>query len=141
MPLSDARRAVDDLAASPAFEETFDNTRSPFSGAGIAVAVTVAFGDRDWISRRVHGVGTSFRRTPGGSKSRAGVCAYDAAGLGLVEQPREQLRFAVVGSWAATAVHEHRDRNAPETRVWVDGGAKIVPGAAAPVMVVPPSSR
>jgi pimeloyl-ACP methyl ester carboxylesterase len=49
MPLSDARRAVDDLAASPAFEETFDNTRSPFSGAGIAVAVTVAFGDRDWI--------------------------------------------------------------------------------------------
>jgi pimeloyl-ACP methyl ester carboxylesterase len=49
MPLSDARRALDDLAASPAFEETFDNTRSPFSGAGIAVAVTVAFGDRDWI--------------------------------------------------------------------------------------------
>ena len=42
-------RAVDDLAASPAFEETFDNTRSPFSGRDIAVPVTVAFGDRDWI--------------------------------------------------------------------------------------------
>jgi pimeloyl-ACP methyl ester carboxylesterase len=50
MPVSDALRAVNDLAASPAFEETFDNTRSPFSGgSGIAVPVTVAFGDRDWI--------------------------------------------------------------------------------------------
>jgi pimeloyl-ACP methyl ester carboxylesterase len=29
-------------------EETFD-TRAPFSGAAIAVPVTVAFGDRDWI--------------------------------------------------------------------------------------------
>ena len=49
MPASDAVRAVDDLAASPAFEETFDNTRSPFSCSDIAVPVTVAFGDRDWI--------------------------------------------------------------------------------------------
>jgi pimeloyl-ACP methyl ester carboxylesterase len=49
MPVSDAVRAVDDLAASPAFEETFDHTRVPFSGRDITVPVTVAFGDRDWI--------------------------------------------------------------------------------------------
>jgi pimeloyl-ACP methyl ester carboxylesterase len=49
MPVSDAVRAVEDLATSPAFEATFENTLSPFSGAGIAVPVTVAFGDRDWI--------------------------------------------------------------------------------------------
>jgi pimeloyl-ACP methyl ester carboxylesterase len=57
MPASDARRAVDDLAASPAFEETFDNTGAPFSGREITVPVTVAFGDRDWI-------------LPGGSQRR-----------------------------------------------------------------------
>jgi pimeloyl-ACP methyl ester carboxylesterase len=50
MPVRDAIRAIDDLAISPAFEATFDNTRVPFSGgSGIAVPVTVAFGDRDWI--------------------------------------------------------------------------------------------
>jgi pimeloyl-ACP methyl ester carboxylesterase len=49
MPTADALRAVDDLAAAMAFEETFANTRDPFSGAGISVPVTVAFGDRDWI--------------------------------------------------------------------------------------------
>ena len=49
MPVSDALRAVDDLATSSAFEETFDNTLTPFSGGSIAVPVTVAFGDRDWI--------------------------------------------------------------------------------------------
>jgi pimeloyl-ACP methyl ester carboxylesterase len=50
MPVRDALRAVDDLATSPAFEATFDNTRAAFSGgSGIAVPVTVAFGDRDWI--------------------------------------------------------------------------------------------
>jgi pimeloyl-ACP methyl ester carboxylesterase len=49
MPLGDARRAVDDLAMSPAFEETFHQTRAPLSGRDITVPVTVAFGDRDWI--------------------------------------------------------------------------------------------
>ena len=49
MPVSDALRAVDDLATSSAFEATYVNTLDPFSGAGIAVPVTVAFGDRDWI--------------------------------------------------------------------------------------------
>jgi pimeloyl-ACP methyl ester carboxylesterase len=49
MPLSDALRALDDIATTRAFEETFENTRSPFSGRDIAVPVTVAFGDRDWI--------------------------------------------------------------------------------------------
>ncbi len=50
MATSDALRAIDDLATSRAFEETFDSTRVPFSGGGdIAVPVTVAFGDRDWI--------------------------------------------------------------------------------------------
>ena len=52
MPASDAVRVVDDLAASLAFEETFDHTRAPFSGAGIAVPVTVAFGECDWILTR-----------------------------------------------------------------------------------------
>ena len=45
----DACRAVDDLARATAFEATFDSTRSPFSAHAIAVPVTVAFGDRDWI--------------------------------------------------------------------------------------------
>lgn len=50
MPVSDAFRAIDDLAASPAFEATFKNTLTPFSGGGnITVPVTVTFGDRDWI--------------------------------------------------------------------------------------------
>jgi pimeloyl-ACP methyl ester carboxylesterase len=52
MPVSDAIRAVDDLAMSSAFEGTFDNTRAPFSGRDITVPVTVAFGDRDWILPR-----------------------------------------------------------------------------------------
>jgi pimeloyl-ACP methyl ester carboxylesterase len=45
----DACRAVDDLARATAFEATFASTRSPFSAHAIAVPVTVAFGDRDWI--------------------------------------------------------------------------------------------
>jgi pimeloyl-ACP methyl ester carboxylesterase len=49
MPASDAVRTVDDLACSKAFEATFENTRSPFSGRGITVPLTVAFGDRDYI--------------------------------------------------------------------------------------------
>jgi pimeloyl-ACP methyl ester carboxylesterase len=49
MPVCDALRAVDDLAASPGFEATFAHTRAPFSGVDITVPVTVAFGDRDWI--------------------------------------------------------------------------------------------
>jgi pimeloyl-ACP methyl ester carboxylesterase len=52
MPVSDALRAVDDLAISTAFEDTFDHTRAPFSGREITVPVTVAFGDRDWILPR-----------------------------------------------------------------------------------------
>ena len=52
MPVADAMRVVDDLAGSEAFEETFENTRSTFPGRGIAVPVTVAFGDRDWILPR-----------------------------------------------------------------------------------------
>ena len=49
MPVRDARRVIDDLGRSPAFEQTFEHTRAPFSGKDIAVPVTVAFGDRDWI--------------------------------------------------------------------------------------------
>ena len=49
MSARDARRAIEDLAESPAFEETFEHTRAPVSGRRIAVPVTVAFGDRDWI--------------------------------------------------------------------------------------------
>jgi pimeloyl-ACP methyl ester carboxylesterase len=49
MPVDDALRAVDDLARAQAFEQTFENTRSPFAGHDISVPVTVAFGDRDWI--------------------------------------------------------------------------------------------
>ena len=52
MPVRDALQAVDDLAASASFEETFENTRRPFSGRDITVPVTVAFGDRDWILPR-----------------------------------------------------------------------------------------
>lgn len=49
MPVDDAIRVVDDLAGSPAFEDTFEASRSPFSGTEITVPVTVAFGDRDYI--------------------------------------------------------------------------------------------
>ncbi len=63
MPVRDALRAVDDLVHSPAFDETFDNTRSPFSGGDITVPVTVAFGDRDWI-------------LPKGSQSRDALPAH-----------------------------------------------------------------
>lgn len=49
MPAREAFRGVDDLAAATAFEDTFENTRTPFFGTDIAVPVTVAFGRRDWI--------------------------------------------------------------------------------------------
>jgi pimeloyl-ACP methyl ester carboxylesterase len=49
MPARDALRAIDDLATSTAFEATFENTRTPFEGAGFQVPVTVVFGNRDWI--------------------------------------------------------------------------------------------
>ncbi len=51
MPAEAACRAVDDLRRSPAFEATFEHTRTPFSGPDIAVPVTVVFGSRDWILR------------------------------------------------------------------------------------------
>ena len=47
--IADAIRAIEDVAASPGFEATFEQTRVPFSGRDIAVPLTVAFGDRDWI--------------------------------------------------------------------------------------------
>jgi pimeloyl-ACP methyl ester carboxylesterase len=49
IPAADARRIIDDLAGSAAFEGTFDNTRAPFSDLSIPVPITVAFGSRDWI--------------------------------------------------------------------------------------------
>jgi pimeloyl-ACP methyl ester carboxylesterase len=52
MSVHDAVGAINDLAASTAFEATFENTRSPFDGTGIRVPVTVAFGNRDWILTR-----------------------------------------------------------------------------------------
>jgi len=52
MPVQEALRAVDDLAQSSAFEETFESTRAPLSASGIQVPLTVAFGTRDWILPR-----------------------------------------------------------------------------------------
>ena len=52
MPVDDAIRTVDDLADARAFEDTFHNTRLPFSGEAIGVPLTVVFGDRDWILTR-----------------------------------------------------------------------------------------
>ena len=49
MPVTDALRAVADLSAATAFEETFHHTRCPFSATEITAPVTVAFGTRDWI--------------------------------------------------------------------------------------------
>jgi pimeloyl-ACP methyl ester carboxylesterase len=49
MPASAAITAVSDLAAATGFEDTFACTARPFSGRDIAVPVTVAFGDRDWV--------------------------------------------------------------------------------------------
>lgn len=71
MSASDAVRCVDDMARSTAFEETFESTRSPFSGSDIAVPVTVAFGDRDWI-------------LPKGSRCRTRLPAH----IRWIEKPR-----------------------------------------------------
>ncbi len=49
MPVDDAVRSVDELAAASAFEETFESTDAPFCGKDISVPVTVAFGTRDLI--------------------------------------------------------------------------------------------
>ena len=49
MPASDAITTVNDLAAATGFEDTFACTAPPFSGRDIAVPLTVAFGDRDWV--------------------------------------------------------------------------------------------
>src|SRR5262249_32855948 len=50
MPTADAVRVIEALASSTAFEQTFLQTRSPFTGGrDICVPVTVAFGDRDYI--------------------------------------------------------------------------------------------
>ena len=67
----------------------------------------------------------------------AGVAALKV----LVEQLGEQGRLAVVCSRTATAIYEDRYRNAPEWCVRVNGGAEVVPGASAAMMVVSPSSR
>ena len=40
------------LTEAKAFEATFENTRRPFSGRGITVPLTVAFGGRDYILPR-----------------------------------------------------------------------------------------
>jgi pimeloyl-ACP methyl ester carboxylesterase len=52
MPAGDAIGSFDDLASASAFEATFENTKTPFSGRDITVPVTVAFGTRDWIITR-----------------------------------------------------------------------------------------
>jgi pimeloyl-ACP methyl ester carboxylesterase len=49
MPARDAITAVNDLAAATGFEDTFASTTPPFSGRDIAVPLTVAFGNRDWV--------------------------------------------------------------------------------------------
>jgi pimeloyl-ACP methyl ester carboxylesterase len=49
MPASDAVTVVNDLAAATGFEDTFACTAPPFSGRDIAVPLTVAFGEHDWI--------------------------------------------------------------------------------------------
>jgi pimeloyl-ACP methyl ester carboxylesterase len=50
MPPGDAVRLIEDLASETAFEQTFLDTRPPFTGGhDISVPVTVAFGDRDFI--------------------------------------------------------------------------------------------
>jgi pimeloyl-ACP methyl ester carboxylesterase len=60
MPAVAARRAIDDLAGSSAFEATFHHTRAALDVRRITVPVTVAFGDRDRIlprwSRRRNGL-------------------------------------------------------------------------------------
>jgi pimeloyl-ACP methyl ester carboxylesterase len=72
MPARDARRAIDDLAGARAFDATFEHTRAPLAagGIGIAVPVTVVFGNRDWI-------------LPRGSRSRDGLPAHAR----WIEQP------------------------------------------------------
>ncbi len=65
MPLPDALRALDDLTTSQAFEDTFDNTRTPFSGGDFSARLTVAFGDRDWILPKKS---RYLKRLPAGTK-------------------------------------------------------------------------
>jgi pimeloyl-ACP methyl ester carboxylesterase len=49
MPSGDAVAAIEDLAIATGFEDTFACTAGAFSGHEIAVPLTVAFGDHDWI--------------------------------------------------------------------------------------------
>ena len=49
MPADAAVAAINDLATATGFEDTFACTAAAFSGQEIAVPLTVAFGDRDWI--------------------------------------------------------------------------------------------
>ena len=49
MPAGDAVTAVNDLAAATGFEDTFVCTARAFAGHEIAIPLTGAFGDRDWI--------------------------------------------------------------------------------------------
>jgi pimeloyl-ACP methyl ester carboxylesterase len=75
MTADDATRVIDDLAATAAFEETFEQTRSPFSGRDITTPLTVAFGTRDWV-------------LPGPSRCRSGLPPHarwiDVGGWGHV---------------------------------------------------------
>ena len=75
MTADDATRVIDDLTATAAFEETFEQTRSPFSGRDITTPVTVAFGTRDWV-------------LPGPSRCRSGLPPHarwiDVGGWGHV---------------------------------------------------------
>jgi pimeloyl-ACP methyl ester carboxylesterase len=97
MPVSDARRAVDDLATCPAFEATFEHTQAPFTGRDIGVPVTVAFGDRDWI-------------LPKRSRQRSGLPAharwFDMQGWGHVPMwvdPIGVAQLILEGTRAPTA--------------------------------------
>lgn len=107
MPLSDARRIMDDLSRSAAFQETFENTRAPFSGTDITVPVTVAFGDRDWI-------------LPKSSRCRNGMPAHtrwiDISGWGHVPMwldPEGVARLILNGTATRADVSGGWNRHSP----------------------------
>jgi pimeloyl-ACP methyl ester carboxylesterase len=139
MPVGDAVRAIDDLALSTAFEETFDSTRSPLSATDIPVPVTVAFGDCDWI-------------LPGRSRCRdrlpAGATWIEPRGWGHVpmwadpcgvarlilhgttpSQPGSQLLrdFSAAGGLAGTGALRGQSVETPNER----GGSSDTPAVSA----------
>ena len=119
MPVTDAVRTIDELAAASTFEETFESTRTPFVARDIGVPVTVAFGTRDWIltkrAQRRDGLPphTRWVMKPGWGHVPMWVDPHGVAQLILEGTGLRNDRYSSRASWpslsrAASALEEHQ---------------------------------